>query len=252
MTDRKRCSRSDCQNPLEDENGLLPLTEFYKLKKSKDGLRYSCKHCNRRYRASDTGKAVARKYKISEKGVIANRRYKNSPKGIASEARYIKSEKGRATIRKNARRYAETEEGKASNRRKDRKYKSSNNGKATIKRYKNSEERKASNKRYKSIPKGKVTERRYNQSYSGKQMSKRRDAARRTRKTKAGGSFSKAEWEALCAKYDYKCLACHQKKPLEPDHIKPVARGGTSNIDNIQPLCRNCNAHKGIKIIDYR
>jgi 5-methylcytosine-specific restriction endonuclease McrA len=32
---------------------------------------------------------------------------------------------------------------------------------------------------------------------------------------------------------------------LEIDHIRPVSRGGTNDPDNLQVLCRDCNAGKG-------
>lgn len=67
----------------------------------------------------------------------------------------------------------------------------------------------------------------------------------RTKKTGAGGRFTWEEWEQLCAQADFKCVICHERRVLVPDHIVPVAHGGTSNIDNIQPLCRGCNGHKG-------
>jgi hypothetical protein len=35
-----------------------------------------------------------------------------------------------------------------------------------------------------------------------------RSHAYRTRQTLAGGSYTKEEWEALCAQYNYRCLAC--------------------------------------------
>lgn len=67
-----------------------------------------------------------------------------------------------------------------------------------------------------------------------------------------GGSYTYAEWDQLCAQYDHRCLCCGEQKPLTPDHIVPVTKGGTSDIDNIQPLCMDCNRSKRAKIIDYR
>lgn len=75
---------------------------------------------------------------------------------------------------------------------------------------------------------------------------------RRTAKTKAGGSFTIQEWVALCKKYDYRCLCCNRRRKLTADHVIPVSKGGTSNIDNIQPLCGPCNSSKRDKTIDYR
>lgn len=76
---------------------------------------------------------------------------------------------------------------------------------------------------------------------------------RRTRKTQAGGSFTAAEWESLVNHYGNKCLRCGRDDvKLTADHVIPVARGGSSNIDNIQPLCGSCNSSKGDKTIDYR
>lgn len=60
------------------------------------------------------------------------------------------------------------------------------------------------------------------------------------------------EWDALCAKYDNRCLACGAKKKLEQDHIVPISKGGSNSISNVQPLCRSCNSKKYTKIIDYR
>lgn len=75
---------------------------------------------------------------------------------------------------------------------------------------------------------------------------------RRAREVGNGGSFTVAEWLDLCRKYGNVCLACGKAKPLTADHIKPISRGGTSNIDNIQPLCKSCNCRKRDKEIDYR
>lgn len=76
---------------------------------------------------------------------------------------------------------------------------------------------------------------------------------RRTRKTAAGGSFTAAEWKDLCNHYGNRCLCCGREGvKLTADHIVPVSKGGSSNIDNIQPLCFSCNAKKHAKEIDYR
>lgn len=75
---------------------------------------------------------------------------------------------------------------------------------------------------------------------------------RRTAKTKAGGSFTYYEWDQLVKQQNGRCLACGKKQKLAADHIIPVVKGGTSNIDNIQGLCKSCNSKKGIKTTDYR
>jgi len=74
----------------------------------------------------------------------------------------------------------------------------------------------------------------------------------RTSVTGNGGYFTPEEWFTLCFAVGFKCLCCGEKKPLEADHVIPVSKGGTSWLWNIQPLCRNCNARKGIKSTDYR
>ena len=77
----------------------------------------------------------------------------------------------------------------------------------------------------------------------------------RARKRAAGEKFTHAEWQALCALYDYTCLCCGKQEPditLTTDHVVPVSKGGSNAIENIQPLCTDCNNHKGTKIIDYR
>lgn len=75
---------------------------------------------------------------------------------------------------------------------------------------------------------------------------------RRWRQRMNGGSYTEEEWNSLCERYDYKCLCCGKETKLTADHIIPVTKGGTSNIDNIQPLCLSCNRKKFNKTTDYR
>jgi len=55
---------------------------------------------------------------------------------------------------------------------------------------------------------------------------------------------------AAMAKSDGKCVACKTTEDLQVDHIMPVSRGGTNDIDNLQMLCRDCNASKRNKTME--
>lgn len=75
---------------------------------------------------------------------------------------------------------------------------------------------------------------------------------RRAAKLGNGGAYTSSQWIALCDKYDNLCLCCNKKKKLTADHVVPLSKGGTSWIENIQPLCLLCNLVKNAKTIDYR
>ena len=44
------------------------------------------------------------------------------------------------------------------------------------------------------------------------------------------------------------CLHCGTSAFLSIDHKYPVSRGGTDIFENLQTLCRSCNASKGDKV----
>ena len=69
------------------------------------------------------------------------------------------------------------------------------------------------------------------------------------------GSFSAYEWYTLCFAVGFLCLCCNKKfefEELSPDHVVPVAKGGSGYLHNIQPLCLPCNMHKHTDTVDYR
>lgn len=68
------------------------------------------------------------------------------------------------------------------------------------------------------------------------------------------GYTSKEAWALLCRMYDYTCPACGRREPdikLTRDHIVAVAQGGSSFVENLQPLCERCNEEKGQRQIYY-
>ena len=80
---------------------------------------------------------------------------------------------------------------------------------------------------------------------------------RRRKALKKGseGTHTQGEWDTLRAQYNWTCPACGKLEPevkLTEDHIIPLSKGGSDNIENIQPLCRKCNSIKHTKIIKYK
>lgn len=72
------------------------------------------------------------------------------------------------------------------------------------------------------------------------------------KRRRATGSHSREDWEKLKAKYNHCCAICGMQEPfteqqyqfLTEDHIVPVSKGGSNDIENIQPLCKSCNSRK--------
>lgn len=49
----------------------------------------------------------------------------------------------------------------------------------------------------------------------------------------------------------YRCLACGSEDDLTVDHIIPTQDGGTDAFNNMQTLCRGCNARKGDRTASF-
>lgn len=72
---------------------------------------------------------------------------------------------------------------------------------------------------------------------------------------KNGSFHTFGEWETLKAQYNWTCPSCKRSEPeisLTIDHIIPLSKGGSDNIENIQPLCLNCNVRKHTRIVKFQ
>lgn len=53
-------------------------------------------------------------------------------------------------------------------------------------------------------------------------------------------------WE-VWERDNFTCNHCGSRRYLSIDHITPESKGGTLDLDNLQTLCHQCNAEKGVK-----
>ena len=61
------------------------------------------------------------------------------------------------------------------------------------------------------------------------------------------------EWyQQLAAVNGERCANCGSDDALVLDHVVPIAKGGLSQLDNLQLLCAECNRIKGKLMIDSR
>ena len=81
------------------------------------------------------------------------------------------------------------------------------------------------------------------------------ETRRKIRKLGNGGIHTFGDWQTLKAQYNWTCPSCRKLEPnikLTEDHIIPISKGGSDNIENIQPLCMQCNQKKMTKIIRFK
>ncbi len=110
-----------------------------------------------------------------------------------------------------------------------------------------SPERRAYQRAYKRSPKGRAYYRALSHKYNSRVRAN-------------GGSWTSEQFEALCRHFNNRCVCCGRKGKMTADHVIPVAVSQTlmlplgflNDIDNIQPLLKECNSRKKTKTIDYR
>jgi 5-methylcytosine-specific restriction endonuclease McrA len=66
---------------------------------------------------------------------------------------------------------------------------------------------------------------------------------------RAAGELSYKQWKSIIDSSP-KCNYCGSVDNLQVDHIYPVSKGGKTESNNLQVLCRKCNQSKSNKIIE--
>jgi 5-methylcytosine-specific restriction endonuclease McrA len=87
----------------------------------------------------------------------------------------------------------------------------------------------------------------WNQSQPASQTT-RRQAHRSALSNAPINDLGSDEWEWLVDIYEHRCAYCGRVDDhLTPDHILPLAMGGSNTLSNIAPACRACNTKKGAR-----
>lgn len=185
-------------------------------------------HFNQRLCSSDCKRLAIRrakqKYKKTEKGIASNERWVSSERWKENEKRYRSTPRRRAlAVQIQARYLANHPEAQEKKRERDIVYSRSERGRVV---------NRAAQANYRKSPNGRLVRR-----------------IAKARRRGAAGTFTTIEWQTKVQEYGNKCACCGAIGKLEIDHILPISRGGTNTIDNIQPLCRHCNASKGASCV---
>ena len=188
------------------------------------------KHFNQHYCCLDCKHKAKRnsqeKYKKTEKGNVSRLKWVGSEKFKINEKVYRQKPRAKHLAVLRAKRYLELHESaRIKKRERDKLFGRTDKGRQF--------NRKAKKK--------------YDKTLNGKIARKNAKAKRRSYLENAG-KFTAVEWLKKLEDYGFKCAICGSANKIEADHIVPLSRGGKNTIDNIQPLCRSCNAKKSNKM----
>lgn len=136
-------------------------------------------------------------------------------------------------------------------------YQKNNRDKANAnnERYKETEKGKLSILKYKRSEAGKTAKRRNHKTIAGRSASFRAQIKRKNFNKNSKNNLSQEQWREILKKQNNMCVICNVEFTMEciytrpeKDHIIPLSKSGSFTKNNIQALCRFCNASKGNRI----
>lgn len=248
----------------------LQLECFTKHPECKNGIRSSCKECDRKYRQenSERIKKYMKQYQcdnsdeLKEKSKIYQKN--NKEKLDESKKKYYNANKEQLKQYKheyyqnNKERLTEINRNYAiNNRDKTNGYKIKyyeNNKEKVLKihrqYYKNNKEKLAElRKQYRENNKELIRERRikYCSAQSYKEKHKIYTHNRKALKNSLEKNFKISDWELCKSKFNNMCAYCGNEKELTQEHFIPLTKGGEYTVNNIIPVCKECNSSKSNK-----
>ena len=196
------------------------LDEFYASKSAPDGRQARCKACQREYSSK------------------WNR--ENRDRHLANKRRSWNRHKDRL----NAKRRAERDEAVLA---RERKWREQNADKLRrqVREYraKHPEKVKEWNARWQAKDGGEWRRRRYAEDPAP-------FLARNHIRRMGEGVYGPEMAEAIRVLRSQSCVYCGSPEDIEIDHIVPLSRGGTNDLDNLAPACRPCNRSKFNRLPD--
>lgn len=127
-----------------------------------------------------------------------------------------------------------------------RQYKDTDKGRESLRRWYRNPARQLSEARYRVKPESRALQvlrtTRYYKKYPTIKKRNDKEYAFRRRGYNAGH----IDWQYV-EQLERVCNMCKTLEDLTIDHVKPLSKGGTNDMNNLQILCRKCNASKGAK-----
>lgn len=79
-------------------------------------------------------------------------------------------------------------------------------------------------------------------------------ASRRRARVSSNGAYAVTakDYARLLSRHDGACAYCKTSlaaRPIQWDHVFPIARGGTHSVGNLAPACAPCNQSKSSKLL---